>query len=234
MSLVNDALRRARRTQARTLAPATAAAAAPAFRHAAPGQMAPVEARRGTKASLAVFSLALLLLLWHWTHQERQTALPTGAISRTAVSAPATGGLPGPNTPRTGTPRAVTKAGVPPANPNPELAEAPRFSPVPEEMKAGTGPSAQARPKTVMPTSPVSAGEAETGTSPPPAGPANFPPVPLKLQGIILNPKHPAVLINGQMLFVGDQVGKWELTAIHPGSAVLVGAGQTNTLVFLK
>lgn len=53
---------------------------------------------------------------------------------------------------------------------------------------------------------------------------------PLKLQGIVFNPRRPSALINGRVMFVGDRIQDFRLTAIHPGDIVLIGANRTNLL----
>jgi hypothetical protein len=53
---------------------------------------------------------------------------------------------------------------------------------------------------------------------------------PLKLQGIVFNPRRPSALINGRVMFVGDRVRDLRITAIHPDDVVLAGANRTNVL----
>jgi hypothetical protein len=55
-------------------------------------------------------------------------------------------------------------------------------------------------------------------------------PEPLRLQGIVFSVSHPAAMIAGKMLFIGDRLGEWRVTAITSDSATLITAGQTNTL----
>jgi hypothetical protein len=60
---------------------------------------------------------------------------------------------------------------------------------------------------------------------PPPPAPA-----PLKLQGVVYNPRRPSALISGRTLFIGDHIRDFRVVAITPNSATLTGAGQTNVL----
>ena len=55
-------------------------------------------------------------------------------------------------------------------------------------------------------------------------------PEPIKLQGIMFHPAHPAALIGGKALFVGDKLGDWRVAAIGHESATLISAAQTNVL----
>jgi len=55
-------------------------------------------------------------------------------------------------------------------------------------------------------------------------------PAPPKLQGIMYQPGHPAAMISGKMVFVGDKFGAWRVAAIDQESATLTAAGQTNIL----
>jgi hypothetical protein len=64
--------------------------------------------------------------------------------------------------------------------------------------------------------------------------PAETPPAPktapLKLQGILFDPAHPAAMISGRTLFIGEKLGEWRVVSISQESATLVNAGQTNFL----
>ncbi len=63
--------------------------------------------------------------------------------------------------------------------------------------------------------------------APPPAPAAP----PMRLQAIIYHPTRPSVIIDGKSLFVGDRLGEWQVSTIHPESVVLAGSGQTKTLM---
>jgi hypothetical protein len=53
---------------------------------------------------------------------------------------------------------------------------------------------------------------------------------PLRLTGIVFHPTHPAAMIGGKTLFINDKVGEWRVVAIDRESATLSKAGQTNVL----
>jgi len=55
-------------------------------------------------------------------------------------------------------------------------------------------------------------------------------PPPLKLQGVVFDPKRPSAVINGRTVFVGDRVREMRVAAITVNSAILVGSGRTNVL----
>lgn len=55
-------------------------------------------------------------------------------------------------------------------------------------------------------------------------------PPPLKLQGIVYNPRRPSALINGRVVFVGDRIRDLKISAIHADNVVLTGVGRTNLL----
>jgi hypothetical protein len=82
------------------------------------------------------------------------------------------------------------------------------------------------------PTSPPLVQEQESNNTPsasiaPPLVP-KLPP--LRLQGIVFNPRRPSVVINGRTLFVGEKLGDARVVAIDRESATLVSAGGTNVL----
>src|SRR5262249_38088763 len=53
---------------------------------------------------------------------------------------------------------------------------------------------------------------------------------PLRLQGIVFDPKRPSAVINGKTLFVRDRIGEFRVTAIKQDSVTVVGIGHTNLL----
>lgn len=60
---------------------------------------------------------------------------------------------------------------------------------------------------------------------------ANPPRPALRLQGISFNPTKPSAIINGNTLFVGENVAGWTVTAISNQTVTLQDeSGQTNTL----
>ena len=84
---------------------------------------------------------------------------------------------------------------------------------------------------TIPPNAPAAIPQASVASNSPVVGePAAPKPPPLKLQAILLNPTHPSAMISGKTLFIGDKIGELRLVAIKQESATLVGAGLTNIL----
>jgi len=52
-----------------------------------------------------------------------------------------------------------------------------------------------------------------------------------KLQAVVFNPKRPSAIISGKSVFAGDRVGEFRVVTITQESVTLVGGGQTNVLV---
>jgi hypothetical protein len=55
-------------------------------------------------------------------------------------------------------------------------------------------------------------------------------PPPLKLQGIVFDPKRPSAVISGRTVFVGDRIRQMRVAAITAETATLTDAGHTNVL----
>jgi hypothetical protein len=55
-------------------------------------------------------------------------------------------------------------------------------------------------------------------------------PAPLKLQGIVYDPKRPSAVINGRTVFVGDRIRQMRVIAITADTATLVDSSHTNVL----
>ncbi|HXT39852.1 MAG TPA: hypothetical protein VN887_07510 [Candidatus Angelobacter sp.] len=68
----------------------------------------------------------------------------------------------------------------------------------------------------------------ETNVAVPPAPPSPF--ADLKLQSIIYREDKPAVVINGEMLFVGDEIRGARVTGIERQSVTVERKGETNEL----
>ena len=206
MSLINDALRRAKEAQQQTPPPPSPE---PPFRPVEPAQQC---ARRGLglllPAALAAVALLVLLLAWVWAHP-RGTATPIEVNARTAS-----------------TPQATAPASALPIQPAPIQAPAPAPAPT-----TPLGPSLAVNATDTPPDEPL-AGSEETETTNAPAITPPLPPkpAPLRLQAIIYNPRRPSAMIGGKTLFVGDKVGDLRVVAIDKESATLAGAGKTNVL----
>lgn len=229
MSLINDALKRAKDAQP----PASASdSPGPRLRAVDPAQQ-PV--RASSPMVLLILSLALFCALFlAWEHY--------GNTSRTETRAASP-----PQAPTT-----VVRAAEPAA---PAVAAAESQSPALRDAEPGraiaSGPaagqvtqsehldtSAPAAAATNAPTTASSTSATANGASrenqstnslatPEPAPPK---PAPLKLQAIIFNPSRPSATISGRTVFIGDRIREFRVLNITQDSATLASPGQTNIL----
>jgi hypothetical protein len=221
MSLINDALRRAKQAQQET--PPPPATPLPHFRPVEPSVEA---ARHGlglmVPISLGVVALLALLLLWELSRREssQSSATPNSALTVAArvphVSEPAANesqpqGLPGASD------TAPSKLAV--ADPTASAATD-RGATAVSPAGSGTGNTSVSS----VATDSADTNHADVTEVSPPAS------VPLKLQGIVFNPKRPSALINGRVMFVGDRIRDLRIWAIHPDNVVLTGPSRTNVL----
>jgi hypothetical protein len=206
MSLINDALRRAKEAQKQ--APAVPSHDLP-FR---PVETAQQRARHvlGLLLPVALVAVALLtlLLVWEWT-RTHGTATVIEANARTAR-----------------VPQAKTPAPVPAAKPAPvqELAAPP--APV-----TNIAPALAADNTSAADDEPLADVQESAPTNAPAIAAPPLPKLPpLRLQAIIFDPRRPSAMINGATLFIGEKVEDMQVVAIRKDSATLVGLGQTNVL----
>lgn len=208
MSLINDALRRAKQVQREAAPPA---ASDTQFRTIDPAAQS---ARHGVglllPALLAAMGLLAMLLFWELSHPGTSLASrsPLTVSARSPMSS-----------------NADTLVEAPPAKAEVQAAAVDSPKPVPAGSAdaAGSGPSGNSN--LVAAAEPADTNRA--AASEPAREPA---PVPLKLQGIVFNPKRPSALINGRVIFLGDRIREYRVAAIHRDEVMLVGAGQTNVL----
>ena len=216
MSLVNDALRRAKEAQQQAVPPPPSQMQ---FRPVEPGQQ--VRPGRGfiVLLSLAVVTLLALVLVWGWPHG-RGMAEPreARAVTRTARQPTAT--------PQPMSPSTAVNAPAAPSEPSPLLQ--PESRPIPATGIPDTLVAIESAPS----TGPAAAKEQENeATNSAPKAPAPQPKAaPLRLQAIVFNPSRPSALISGKTVFLGDKLGDARVVAIDQDSATLVGAGKTNVL----
>jgi len=206
MSLINDALRRAKEAQEQ--APSPESPQLP-FRPVEPAQEV---ARRGLGLMLpvAMAGAALLTLfsIWRWSQAHLDT-VPTEVNARAKAIPPVTTPAPA---------LAVQPARI----------QAP-VAPAPSTARADTPVGADAA---VTPTDDLFAEMEEGDATDASAMPALAPPkpAPLRLQAIVFNPRRPSAMVSGKTLFVGDKLGDLRVVSISKDSAILVGGGQTNIL----
>ena len=215
MSLINDALRKARKAQ--PVGAATSTADGP--------QMQPVETgvhvRDGSIFTLpfiiAVVLVLACVLFWAWYHAGRVDLVVRGnsPVAKVVPTAPISEPVP--------VPKPVVAPGVP--------AVAITAAPVPATPVA---------PVPVTPLIPTTPATVERANSTLPASVAALPlpqpaPTTYQLQGIFYRPNRPAAVINGELVYVGSRVEDGRVVAIDDESATVVTlAGQTNLLVLVR
>ncbi len=217
MSLINDALKRAKQAQQQAAPP-------PApnleLRPVEPGQCT----RRGigllAPAALALVALMLLLFVWQRS-QQPGSAQPTEVHARAAMPAD---------------PIAAPQPEPAPAEPTP-AEPAPAAEPVPAPVaptEAVVDPASilEAAAVAIPADLPAVAAADNQATNIPPVTETPPPPPPLpRLQAIVYSPTRPSVMLNGKTLFIGEKLNGLRVTAIDKESVTLVGASQTNVLV---
>jgi len=224
MSLINDALKRAKAAQQQAPLPQVDLP----FRPVEPAQQ---RARRGLglmlPAGLALVACLTLLLLWQWA-QTREAAAPIEVTARTA---------PAPTAPPIASPApAAVDAGVvvSAAPPQPEQAPPPAAPNTAAAAPAVASPAvadAAAKPADAMV---ADIQKDETAPAAPVAAPAAAKPVPLRLQAIVFDPKRPSAMISGKLVFAGDKIRDLRVVRIDQESATLAGAGLTNVLTLCE
>lgn len=215
MSLINDALKRAKQAQQRNDSPPPAV---PPLRPVEGAR--PNPSRPGLVLPVLLAAFVLLgggLLMW--------MALGNGRSSTTV--------------PAKARPNAAAPAALPTNHETPPAANVsapgapvnlPATKPVP-----GPTASEPVPPPQISPVA-VAAPAAQTAIAPAPApnptGVSAEPPPPLlpRLQGIFYRPDRPSALLNGKTILVGGRSGDFLVVAITPQSVTLVRAGQTNVL----
>ncbi len=220
MSLINDALKRAKQAQQHAPPPGMADLSL------RPVEPASVQGRRNglMVPAVMVAGVALVLLIaWRlFLKGSPDQSPPRGSPSAETAQA------------NQSAPSLVAKASPAPVVPIASHSEPGSTQPAAAEPPVGT-PAVAA---TATATTPPSAGTnivsvPENIAAIASAVPVLAPPqqlAPLKLQGILYQPPHPAAMIGGRTLFVGDKLGEWRVVAISQESATLVNAGQTNLL----
>jgi hypothetical protein len=201
MSLINDALKRAKQAQQDNPSPP---APGPQFRPAELGQR-----RSAAPGMLLVIVLVIVVSLggffvW-WVAQARNTTRQTVAVA--GKESPAA---------------EVTPATVVP----PQASE-----PTPQPAVAVTPPAPTSNAVVAAGAAEAEIAPANSASNAEPVAPeAPLKPSPPKLQGIFYRPDRPAAIVNGKTVFLGDQVGEFRVLAISAESVTLESAGQTNVL----
>jgi hypothetical protein len=204
MSLINDALKRAKAAQ-----PPASAGPSVQFRPVEPSQ----QNRWSSRGILAVIAVILLVVAFAGvliTARKLQPSIPAQAHSATSsahsVEAPPQADVPA-LAPATTLP-------TPSASVGQQSPAAPNQSASPSLVQQASVPEAanEAAPVEFVPSQPA----------------------PPRLQGIVWTSTHPSAMINGKTVFVGDKFGDGRVTAITKDSATLVASGETNVLTLAQ
>jgi len=212
MSLINDALKRAR-------------SAAPVHTPALPFR--PVEPHQGSAGDTgllrpAVLAIAVALavigsyFLFRPEPAEIRATIPSPAAP-SADTAPAAASL------------VLSAPATPPAGPIKPAASEPN-PPVTQASGATITPTPSTNE--LPPTGDGAKPSLSTETTPPSvlvSEPPTAPSLP-RLQAIVSHPTRPSAIIGGKSVFVGDKVGTLRVVSIQPEAVTLAGGGQTNVL----
>ena len=225
MSLINDALKRAKEVQEQVPPPATAG---PQFRPAEPEPYARHGIGLMVPVAFALVALLTLLLVWG-IHRSMSTGTQELAVAELQAKAPPVSAAPDRSAPL-----APPTSAVPAVEPAPRAVAQPAgvTGPATAPVQAGSPPASQVT-TTVVAKSQAAAGVA--APQPPTATVAPDPPAvpkapPPRLQGIIFNSRNSSALINGKTLFIGEYLGDLRLIAIGKNTATLAGGGQSHVL----
>jgi hypothetical protein len=218
MSLINDALKRAKEAQHQ---PPHAEAPSLQFRPVEPSQTARHSVGLLVPFGLAGIALLLLVLVWERAQERRMNAEAGNSrqieATRTVRVSPAIAPVTAPVSATPAVPAANGVGAIPVSATVASAQPKPSTSP---EPGAGTAPVA---------ATPTASSPSATNSAPAPETPAPKPTT-LKLQSILFGSRKPSAMINGKPLFLGDRIGQFRVTSISEDSVTLVGAGQTNIL----
>lgn len=220
MSLVNDALKRAKEAHDRQ--------AGQPLRGAPLHTVAPPPASKMWIVALLCFVFALVGAgggIWYWKKHRSLSpanteaaatpaykiimgANPTPTAAKPAPAAPVT--RPAPVTAKT---TAVEPVMPPPATPP----APPAAAPAPKPESASGAIVVDNRRVNLIPPAPAVAAP----NIPPPS-----PPVPLRLQGILYSATKPAAILNGRTVWVGDIISGITISAIEPDRITIIYSNQ--------
>ncbi len=214
MSLINDALKRAKQAQGQTPAPPSTG---PQLRPVEPVAAASHASRLAMPGITIVVIGIALFLAWRLVHTN-SSVRPGVVVPQVPEAANADPSPhPAPIAQHAQTRTVEATATVQPSSPPATILGTP--------AEAGASTSKTVAPAPGAAATDVAATIAPTNTPVAPQKPA-----PPKLQGIMYQPGRPAAMISGKMVFIGDKFGAWRVAAIDQESATLTGAGQTNIL----
>jgi hypothetical protein len=205
MSLINDALKRAKQAQQN--------APPPPVLQLRPIDPAPASSSRKIAGWLLAGAVALVAIT---------ALLFVGRAFQTGSS---------PQVVRAKTQPAVAEAAPRPVATPPAAPSVAPVAPAPVSPSAAE----EAKPAQALPAAPLTPftetnRSTEAAKAALPKAPAVEAPPPLRLQAIIFNPRHPSALISGRTVFLGDKFGDLRVTRISQTSVLLTGPGRTNLL----
>lgn len=208
MSLINDALKRARQAQQEGQPASELPTHVPPIE---PAQHARHNLTLILPAMLAVAAMLILFVIWEAAQRSHPAeAKQTGRQNEVAAN---------------------TRADLPPASlPAPTSTKIAQPNPPPAVTKVAsvtTAPSALATTNSAVSGNQENA---NTNSANAPAEAIVPKPAPLRLQAIVFDPTRPSAMIGGKTLFIGDKLGELRVIAIDRESATLAGSGQTNVL----
>ena len=207
MSLINDALKRAREAQDQ------AARGADRDIELRPVEPGSVPTRKAGWVLPSVVTAAVLLAGFCIYQATRPSRQDTQVQARTTPpNAPATTPVV-PTVPETTPAKGVVPTNIPATAPVPQLLHEQSAPAIPPERTASNSLAISA---TTI--------EAPATPSQPPAKPV------FRLQGIVFHPTRPSAVINGKTVFVGDKIADKRVFAIDVDTVTVAGSGETNVL----
>jgi hypothetical protein len=226
MSLVNEALKRAKQAQP---PPSLPPSAGPQLRPVEPAQ----QCLRGVGLALPVLcalAAMLAILFVGWAYRQHASASPAAAVAQpTAPVQPAPAAAPAVPPAPAQVPVASSVSLPPPGAPAPGEPRQTSTPALPAAAQVGAAPASTL----------TSAASDASAAAELPAPATNAPavaelpvpkPAPLRLQAILYHPTRPSAMIGGKTVFLGDKVGEARVASITAESVTLIGSGRTNVL----
>ena len=209
MSLINDALKRARHAQRKEAPPP-----APGLLLRAVEEAPPKSSGTGIWLPLAVAVVVVIGLVVFWAVNLGEADSKVGPVTMQET---------------TGSPAAAETASMPEP---PAILPEPKPEPATSVGPEDSPPVGFAPPATTNAMAPASVVTLPATTNAP-AAVAEVPPPAIawpKLQGIFYRPNQPAALLNDKTVLVGSRSGEFLVVAIDRQSVTLAHAGVTNVL----
>jgi hypothetical protein len=232
MSLINDALKRAKQAQQN----------GPVLPGPSP-HLRPIESAEPehqglglvVPAALAVVALLLLFFVWQWARAGAASKVTEVRAQTTEATAPSLGrpnlGSSNQGISRTESPVTDSRTSTAPTAPTSPGNASPRANSGGPNQASET---ASAKPAAVGPpgvTAQVPSSDLATNASDGTNVIAQVEkPAPLRLQGIVYTPNHSSAVINGKSLFVGDRIRDLRVVAISRNSVTLSAGTQKQVL----